>query len=321
MRCIGLNLALLLGSLAIQVPAEAASGSHWLTLGTQGGPIPLKDRSQPANLLITNDGTYLVDAGDGVSEQLAKVGVGLGEVKAVLLSHLHFDHTAGLFGLLSLRWQTSVTAPLAIYGPPGTKHLVEGMISSMQPAVSAGYAYPGEARRPFGAEITVIEIRDGAHFELGATRVIAAKNTHYSFEPGSAEDHEFESLSFRFDTPGRSIAYTGDTGPSRAVERLAMSVDLLVTEMIDYDRTVDDIHRSRPNLAPTMLAGVEFHLREHHLTPVEVGKLAEAAKVKSVVVTHFAGPGVDEGIELEYLREIGSHFTGPVIIARDLDEF
>ncbi len=309
-------------ALTVAPPTHAQTpASRWVTLGTQGGPIPLKSRSQPANVLLTGDGAYLVDAGDGVTEQLAKANVSLGQVKAVVLSHLHFDHTAGLFGIISLRWQTSITSPLTIYGPPGTQQLVDGILFSMGPAVEAGYAYPGEIRRPFQPGVTVVEIRDGAKFDLATTHVSAAKNTHYTFAPGSAEDRKFESLSLRFDTPGRSIVYTGDTGASPAVEELARGADLLVSEMIDYEGTVADIRRASPNMPAAAFAGIEKHLRDHHLTPRQVGELAHSAGVRAVVVTHLSAPEADGNHKLEYLRQIAQSYSGPVIIARDLDEF
>ena len=176
-------LAALAAFAALPVHAQADE-ARWITLGTQGGPMPLKTRSQPANVLLTGEGAYLVDAGDGAAEQLAKADVPLARVKAVVLSHLHFDHTAGLFGIISLRWQTSVTSPLTIYGPPGTRTLVEGMLAGMQPAVAAGYAYPQELKGPFEPGVTVVEIRSGAKFALGTTQVTAVKNSHYTFAPG-----------------------------------------------------------------------------------------------------------------------------------------
>ncbi len=306
--------------LPAQTPAQPV-GSRWITLGTQGGPIPLPARSQPANVLVTGDGAYVIDAGDGVAEQLAKAGVPLGAVKAVVLSHLHFDHTAGLFGIISLRWQTSIYSPMTIYGPPGTRQLVDGILASMQPAVAAGYAYPGEFERPFEPGISVVEIRDGAKFDLGQGHVTAAKNTHYTFTAGSADDKSFESLALRFDLPDRVIAYTGDTGPSAAVERLAKGADLLVTEMIDFDRTVAEIHRLSPNMPAAAVTGIETHLRDHHVTPEQVGEMAHAADVKSVVITHLSAPAFDGRIGLEYLQAIGRHYAGPVAIARDLDSF
>lgn len=309
-------------AIAAAAPAHAQSdAARWVTLGTQGGPIPLKTRSQPANLLMTADGAYVIDAGDGVSEQLAKAGVSLQQVKAVLLSHLHFDHTAGLFGIISLRWQTNVTAPLTIYGPPGTRVMVDGLLAAMGPAVQAGYAYPQERKTAFQPGITVVEVRDGATFDLGSTHVSTAKNTHYTFIPGSADDQAFESLSYRFDTPGRSIAYTGDTGPSEAVTRLASGADMLVTEMIDFDRTVAEIGRVSPNLPDAAKAGIMIHLRDHHLTPAQVGELASAAHVGSVVVTHLSAPEMDAGRAAEYLREIGQAFAGHAVIAEDLNSF
>jgi ribonuclease BN (tRNA processing enzyme) len=316
-----IRLALAAVALLAACPAQAEETTRWITLGTQGGPIPLKTRSQPANLLVTRDGEYVIDAGDGVSEQLAKANVSLAQVKAVVLSHLHFDHTAGLFGIISLRWQTSIASPLTIYGPPGTKQLVDGILSSMGPAVEAGYAYPGEAHRPAGPGITVVEIRDGASFDLGTTHVTAVKNTHYTFPPGSADEARFQSLSFRFATPGRVIAYTGDTGVSPAVETLARGADLLVSEMIDYDGVLAEIRRQSPNMPAAALAGLERHLRDHHLTPRQVGDLARAAGVKTVVITHLSGPELDGGRELDYLRGIGESFAGPAVIARDLDVF
>jgi ribonuclease BN (tRNA processing enzyme) len=320
-RANAIGLAIVALALCVTQPAHAQQATRWITLGTQGGPIPLKSRSQPANVLLTADGAYVIDAGDGASEQLAKAGVSLAQIKAVVLSHLHFDHTAGLFGIVSLRWQTSVTSPLTIYGPPGTKQLVDGILSSMGPAVEAGYAYPGEVHRPFEPGIMVKEIGDGAVFDLGGTHVTAAKNTHYTFASGSADDRKFQSLSFRFATPGRVIAYTGDTGVSPAVETLARGADLLVSEMIDYDGVVAEIRRESPNMPPAALAGIERHLRDHHLTPRQVGDLARAAGVKEVIVTHLSGPELSGSRELEYLDGIAERFPGPALIAHDLDQF
>jgi ribonuclease BN (tRNA processing enzyme) len=323
MKTIGISIAALALVLtgASQAQTPASPPSQWITLGTQGGPIPLAARSQPANVLLTADGAYVIDAGDGVSEQLAKANISLRRVKAVVLSHLHFDHTAGLFGILALRWQTSIVSPLTIYGPPGTRQLVDGILASMGPAVEAGYAYPGEAKGPFEPGITVVEIRDGATFDLGATHVTAVKNTHYTFTPGSAEDRKFESLSLRFDTPGRSIVYTGDTGASPAVGKLARGADLLVSEMIDFEGTVAEIRRTAPGMPPAAFSGIEKHLRDHHLTPKQVGELARAAEVRAVVVNHLSAPDPDGTHTVDYLRQIARSYTGPVVIARDLDEF
>ncbi|TCM14042.1 ribonuclease BN (tRNA processing enzyme) [Novosphingobium sp. PhB165] len=286
-----------------------------------GGPIAAPDRSQPANLLVRGQDAYLVDCGDGTVERLARTRIRLQQVRAILLSHLHFDHTAGLAGVLGLRSQTNVDDKLTIYGPPGTKQLVSGLLASMRPAVEAGYGLPGAPVANPTDAVEVIELVDGASFKLGDIAVTARQNTHYSFAVGSDADRRFKSLAFRFEAPGRTIAYTGDTGPSPAVEQLAQGADLLVSEMIDVQRTLDNVRRNTPNAAGDALSGIGDHLARHHLTPEQVGQLAAHAGVKSLVVTHLVAPMATAGDQLGYLARIGAAYNGPAVIAQDLDEF
>ena len=46
--------------------------SELVLLGTGGGPRIWAARSQPASALIVDGAVYIVDAGDGVTSQLAK---------------------------------------------------------------------------------------------------------------------------------------------------------------------------------------------------------------------------------------------------------
>jgi ribonuclease BN (tRNA processing enzyme) len=64
-----------------------------------------------------------------------------------------------------------------------------------------------------------------------------------------------------------------------------------------------------------------IHLRDHHLTPQQVGELAQAAEVKALAVTHISAPAVDEAREREYLAEIARKFPGDAAIAEDLETF
>jgi ribonuclease BN (tRNA processing enzyme) len=330
-------IAFALACTTLAIPASAAAGegpvasggapaSHtnalsWITLGTMGGPIASPTRSQPANLLIRGDSAYLVDCGDGAVEQIAKTRIRLQQVRAIMLSHLHFDHTGGLAAVLGLRFQTNVAEKLTIYGPPGTKQLVDGLLSSMQPAVDAGYGLADAPTAKPAASVVVVEIGDGAKLNLGDIAVTARQNTHYSFAEGSDADRRFKSLAFRFDAPGRSIVYTGDTGPSAAVEELAKGTDLLVSEMIDVQRTIANVRRNTPNAQGDALSGIEEHLSRHHLSPEQVGQLAARSRVKAVVITHLVAPMASARDLLGYVARIETAFQGGVIVANDLDEF
>ncbi len=302
-----------------------AQMNAFITLGTHGGPVPDAKRSEPANALVVDRAVYLVDAGDGAAEQLAKAGFSLQGLRGVFISHLHFDHTGGLFAVLGLRHQTNAQGKLKIYGPPGIKETVDGLLAAIRPGGVSGYGIPGEEFIPPENGVEVIEIRDGAHLSLDGFTVTAAENTHYSFPRGSDMDKRFDSLSFRFDLPDRSIVYTGDTGPSDAVTALAKGADMLVSELIDAQVAGSGSAAPPPANATEAQKRVaevmRQHLSTHHLTPEQVGKMASDAKVGRVVITHLVASRRPNVSTDSYVAEIRKTYGGPVEIANDLDRY
>lgn len=295
-----------------------AAANTFITLGTAGGPEADAQRSQPANALQVGKDLYLVDAGDGAVGQLKKAGFRLPQVKGLFISHNHFDHSGGVLAILGLRMQLNAPDTLTIYGPPGTKNFINGLLVAMDESRLAGYGMPG---RSWEANVEVKELANGSVVELDGLTVTTAENTHFKIPENSGAPEKAVSLSFRFDMDNRSIVFTGDTGPSEAVEKLARGADLLVSEMMDIPAVLEFISKTNPNMPKQQLAGIEWHFRAHHLLPSQVGELAASAGVEQVVVTHMVPAINNEAMAEHYKAEIAKYYDGKIVIASDLGRF
>lgn len=296
--------------------ATSPTDPTFVTLGTASGPIPRPDRAQPANLLRSGEEMILVDAGDGAAQQVGKAGFAFEKIQSVFISHLHFDHTGGLFALLSRRFQVLAPAPITIYGPPGTRATVDALVQAMLPAIEAAANIRERSRVSPAETVKVVELNDGWTGRIGNIAITAVANSHYVLQGESK--HRNDTYAFRFDMPGRSIVYTGDTGPSAAVEQLAKNVDVLFSEIMDQNGTLARLKASRPDVSPTALEAVSRHYHVQHLSPAEAGLMAQRAGAKALVLTHI-GMNMDEIPAAK--AAIAMHYKGPVTFASDLDRF
>lgn len=298
---------------------QACPALSWTTLGTAGGPMPTAERAEPANLLRAGDQQILVDTGDGTVNQLARIGQTLGPIRAVFISHHHLDHTGGLAAVIGLRWMNTYPGQLTIYGPPGTREMVDGIIASMAPQARVGFGLGAMPSTP-ASSVRVVEMQDGSTQMLEGLAITSAANSHFDHD-GPLADNPPVSLSYRFTLAGRSIAYTGDTGPSAATTSLAKGADMLVSEVIDLERTIADIQAHRKDAPPQMLIDIRQHFARHHLSASDVGMMAHEAGVGELVVTHFAIPGPLAQAANSLRTGIARHYSGKVSLARDLSSY
>jgi len=96
-------------------------------LGT-GGLMPLPDRWLTALLLRHNGRLLLIDCGEGTQIPFKMAGWGFKSLDAILLTHYHADHCAGLPGLLLTLGNSGRDEPLMIAGPPGLKEVLTGLL-------------------------------------------------------------------------------------------------------------------------------------------------------------------------------------------------
>jgi len=305
--------------------ARTAPSTRLVLLGTGAGPIPRKDRSQPANLLVVGGRPYLVDAGNGVARQLAHAGFVPSDVRTVFITHHHIDHNADMGALMSFAWiednkrNDKSVAPMRFYGPASTSTLVqaaEGFLAVSERIFRAGVPMAPVTGRFEGHDVT----GPGVVFRDDRIVVTAVENSHYMGANANATTSADKSYSYRFDTPGRSIVFCGDTGPSESLTTLANNADVLVCEVNDLEASMKEI-ASTTRLPPLVLKAVRMHMERQHITPEQIGQLAQKANVKSVVLTHYA-PGLDGETDLsKYTDGVRKYFSGVVIAGRDLLEF
>jgi ribonuclease BN (tRNA processing enzyme) len=298
-----------------------SEGTRLITLGTAGGPLPQKERTQSSNLLIVRGHLYLIDAGDDVTRRIVQAGQDFRQVDKVFITHAHSDHTMGLATLLVSEWEYQRRTPIDVYGAVGTEALVRGAIQYLTP--NADIRWSEGKRTPMASIFHGHDAQPGVVFQDENVKVRAAENTHFHFTPNSPGYGKYKSFSYRFETPGRVVVFSGDTGPSDVLTELAKGADVLVTEVGMPEEVVDLYKKNgtwdkRP---PEEREAFLRHMREEHVTPEDVGKIATKAGVKMVVLTHLLPTANADDDYARYAEATKKYFSGRVVVAKDLMEF
>jgi ribonuclease Z len=278
-------------------PAAAASTDgrplQVRILGT-GYPRPDPEHAGPSAVVMAGGRWFVVDAGRGVTMRIAGTELKYEAMRAVFLTHLHSDHTAGLPDLFITSWQFGrKTTPLALYGPSGTKQLAEAMLQF--------FAYDIHIRRDVvekhpaaGATIVTHIVSEGVVYEDREVKVTAFAVDHRPIEP---------AFGYRFDSHGRSIVISGDTRPTPNLVKYARGADVLVMEsyLPEWFEKID-----KPDVAE--------RLKHYHTSAEEAGRMAAAAGVKTLVLTHL----IPANEEKKFAERAGRSFKGTIVVARDL---
>jgi ribonuclease BN (tRNA processing enzyme) len=295
------------------------AGTRLVTLGTSAGPPPRAHRAQSSNLLTVNGTHYVVDAGDGVARRLAKAGINVREIGTIFITHHHDDHTAGLGTLLSVAWDQNRTKPIHVYGPPRTTELVTAAVQYFTISAEIRIADGGRSI-PIAQVFFGHDVGAGTTYEDASIKVTAVENSHFDFHEGPAAG-KHKSYAYRFETPDRVIVFTGDTGASDAVTELAKGADLLVSETSSCQGRMEEMaHDGRwQAMSPAERAGITRQMTQGHMTLDEIGKMAASADVKTVVLSHLTHKR--DGDYTPWAEEVKKHFSGQVLVAKDLMEF
>ena len=283
-------------------PATAPAGTRLILLGTKGGPRVGGERSNPAAAIVIDGVPYVIDCGQGVTRQLVRAGIAPNTIHNIFITHMHSDHNLELGGLFYSAWSAGLSAPVMVYGPPMIDDMMRAFLDYMKVDIDIRIGDEGKPDPRKLLRTQVID-HDGVVLQNAQVKVTAVRNIHPPIE---------QSYALRFDTHDRSIVISGDTNRSDAVIALAKGADVLVHEVL-YVPGVDALARRVPN-ATTL----REHLLASHCSTEDVGRVAAAAGVKKLVLTHFV-PGDDPSItDAMWMEGVRKHYSGEVVVGRDL---
>lgn len=199
------------------------------TIGT-GNALPDATRGPTSQLIRYGEASIVVDLGSGALQKIARAGVHVHDLDALVLTHAHIDHIADmlplLFALSVLKIQRE--RPLDIYTSEKTLGYVRGV------------------QAVFGAWLQASEGNVRWH-------VIAPQQAHVvagiTMHTGTVQ-HTESSVALRFDAPdGRKLAIPGDTAPHAPLHDFVRGVNALVIECGNPSGVENDVHLSPQSLA------------------------------------------------------------------------
>jgi len=274
-------------------------------------------------ICLEKDGEILMfDAGEAAQISYLKSGLGWNKKMKIFVTHLHGDHCVGLLGLLQTMTMQHRTEPLEIYGPSGIDEFIGVNIK----VLNFGLSFP----------VIITIVKEGKIFDSEIYSIYACKANHstitfsYLFEekdkPGRFNLEKAKALEIpegklwntlqkgievevrgRVIFPeqvlgekrsGKKIGISGDTMPTKELEKFFEGCDYLVFDSTFLDETKERAEET------------------FHSTAKQAATLGKNAKVKNLILTHFSARYKDESRHLEEAKQIHAS----VITAKDFLE-
>jgi len=272
-------------------------------LGTRGPEILDGQASTSYLIWLDNKARVIVDMGAGSLQRFEQSKANFEDIDLILFTHFHVDHSSDFPAYIKGAFFTQRKKELIVLGPTGTKFVAsaEQFVERAIGSKAGMYPYLGN----------VLEKDEPSAYK------IKAKNMQWSFsdlniktvynkngvrvKTVSTHHGPFPSLGYRVELAGCSLAFTGDmSGRLGAMPDLAKNADILVAH----------------NAIPENATGVPALL---HMTPSYIGKMANKANVKLLLLTHLMKRSLS--VKKQTLQLIRKSYKGKVLYPNDLDSF
>ena len=278
-------------------------------LGTSAA-VPTKSRNTSSVYVQTTNGAYLFDAGEGVQKQMQIAGLNPIKLKAVFISHEHFDHILGLPGLLMTMALLNRKDPLTIVG---TKKLFQ-FLQFLNKKMHMDLTY----------DVDFVEAHQGTVFKEKEIEVRAFPTLH------STESYAYRLFEYKLKRkfhPEKALELGVPRGPLwnklQLGETVVVNGKLITPDMVSdsppkpksvsisgdtaYFEEIIDFYKESDVLIheSTFAKDLEQKASEmFHSTSVQAASIALKSSVKVLILYHFSERYVDERLLEEEAKQI-----------------
>ncbi|UQN40971.1 guanitoxin biosynthesis MBL fold metallo-hydrolase GntH [Agarivorans sp. B2Z047] len=277
------------------------------TIGS-GNPLVRMGQASTSWLVeLGNGDNFIFDIGGGTVPALWSLGLPHDSLDKVFVTHLHLDHVGGIFNLWdSMGWGRNT--PLKVWGSSG--HTPELGLNHFIGHVEQAAAWhllskTGIAARE-GMQIEAHEF-DYAKFSPKQPKQLVYAENEVKIYAFPVDHILVGSVGYRLEWNGLSMAFTGDSEPTRHEAEMAKGVDVFIHELF-----IDAPTFSKKNNMPIEVAEKVI---DKHTSARELGKVFNIAQPVLGVGTHFFTN--DDTIDAAF-KGLAETYSGPVAIAQDL---
>lgn len=256
------------GQSVTTIPSVSSDNLKVILLGTGVGPPVNLEQFGASTLIEAGAVRLLFDCGRGSTLRLAQIGVPLGSISRLFLTHLHSDHVIQIPDLLLTGWVGGGRRiPLEVWGPDGTgdmmNHMLKAFAFDIHMRRDVDEKAPGD-----GIRVVSHDIKEGIVFEQQGVKITAFLVDHSPVSP---------AFGYRVNYRGHSVVLSGDTRLSENLIRHGQGADLVVHEVLDAE-TVRAWFPNNPKVAEAILA--------KHTTPEQAGEVFTRLKPRLAVYSH-----------------------------------
>lgn len=219
-----------------------------LTVLGNSTAVPHPESAAAGYLVEWGETAILLDAGQGVIRSLQD-RLDPHQLSAVVIGHMHADHSLDLVGLRYLYpWGEKAADPLPVHLPPGGRTRLDALATGISERV--GFFDDAYAIDEYDPTVPLV---------IGPLTIRFTRGRHY-----------VPAWGLTVEAPdGARLAYTGDTGPSDSVVEFSSDADLLLIEAALRLPAHDDLERG-------------------HLTAEEAIDMATRARARSALLVHYS---------------------------------